>query len=316
MIFNIIKNKKGMFFTMLIILLLSLFVLSYGFYSITKDREPVNKRIQTLNNFVFSVQEDLERELYISGFRVIFLFEKRIVEENEYISDIPGNFSEMMFNGTMNNGSYEGGLDLMEGVTFNDIMTQMSETGAKINANVSNSSVPEFTISQDDPWKVKVNLQVDIAIKDNAGLASWNRDIDLDVYIPVTNFEDPIYYMETEGRVTNKILKTIHPDFTDDNEFEKHWKNSYYIAHNDAPSFLQRLQGDLSANPGGYGIESLINPENLSDLGVTVTTKTLVDYRYFNSTDVGMPTSFDCRFSDLHIDNDHLPAPYDPTFSC
>ena len=48
-------NKRGMFFTILTIALLSLFLVSYSVYSYAQNREGINKRIKTMNNFVSSL---------------------------------------------------------------------------------------------------------------------------------------------------------------------------------------------------------------------------------------------------------------------
>ena len=48
-----LSDKRAMFFTILTIAIISLFFVSYTFYSAIKDRNPVSKRIETLNNFVF-----------------------------------------------------------------------------------------------------------------------------------------------------------------------------------------------------------------------------------------------------------------------
>ena len=85
-----VLNKKGIAFTMITITILSLFALSYGTYSLIKDRSSINKRITTLNNFVLSVEKDLSRKIYISGYRAIFLFNKNIVENGTYIVDLNG----------------------------------------------------------------------------------------------------------------------------------------------------------------------------------------------------------------------------------
>jgi len=97
-----IKNKKGIFFTMIAIALLSLFLASSTFLTLSYDRETVTSRVETMNNFVFSLEEDLDRKIFISGFRIIFLFEKRMVENGTYITNVNDSFNEAFFNGTIN----------------------------------------------------------------------------------------------------------------------------------------------------------------------------------------------------------------------
>ena len=90
-------NKKAMIFTLLAIALLSLFLASYGYYSISGDRISINKRIGTMNNFVFSIEENLPRQLFISGFRIIFIFEKRINIRYKKLEEEIGAKKALMF---------------------------------------------------------------------------------------------------------------------------------------------------------------------------------------------------------------------------
>ena len=96
-----LKNKKGIFFTLLVIAILFLFTISYTLYSDIKSREAVTKRVETMNNFVFSFEKDLERQLYISGFRIIIIVEKRIIDTGSYINNFDSTFNEIFFYGTI-----------------------------------------------------------------------------------------------------------------------------------------------------------------------------------------------------------------------
>ena len=78
------NNKKGMFFTLFVIIVLSLLVLTVTFLSFVEERKIVKDRITTLNSFVFSVEEDIPRKVYTTAFRIIFLLEKP--SSNSYIS--------------------------------------------------------------------------------------------------------------------------------------------------------------------------------------------------------------------------------------
>ena len=46
-----------MFFTVITIFIITLFFMSYTVYDYVKDRSSINKRVETLNNFVFSVEQ-------------------------------------------------------------------------------------------------------------------------------------------------------------------------------------------------------------------------------------------------------------------
>jgi len=269
-------DKKAMFFTILAIAMLSLFLVSYTFYSIIKDRTAVNKRIETLNNFVFSVEQDLPRQLYVSGYRIIFLLENEIISNGKYIENLSASFEELFLNGTIS-GSYQ---PLMKGANFSGIQDSLNQKASKINVDVTLSN-PFFIVNQVDPWNVKFTLTTDLLIKDNTNLALWNKTSTVITYIPIENFEDPIYLVETNGLVTNKINKTIYEPFVDGSDVSNllsHLEDSYYINSTLAPSFLNRLEGIKTPNENG--IESLVY---LPDLPAQLQKdKSCVDYIYFS----------------------------------
>jgi len=75
--------------------------------------------------------------------------------------------------------------------------------------------------------------------------------------------------------------------------------HSYYIASpNRGSSFLDRLQGDFSADANG--VESLVNLQELSQKGIAAKPgKSIVDYIYFSNenpascvVDSGLPSWF------------------------
>ncbi|MDP2926224.1 MAG: hypothetical protein Q8N99_07645, partial [Nanoarchaeota archaeon] len=166
-------NKKGIFFTILAIALLSLFAVSYSIYSFAQNREGVDKRIKTLNNFVSSLEEDIPRKLYISGYRIIFIFERKIIEDVDYIDDLDGKFTEAFEEGTIDGIDYHTGEGefgtLLQGATFNDIVEKINEKAKSLNVEVEFKN-PRITITQSDPWNVKVILNSKLIIKDKGGL--------------------------------------------------------------------------------------------------------------------------------------------------
>lgn len=302
-----IQNKKGIFFTMLVIVMLSLFIITYTFYSQVEERKSVEKRIETLNNFVFSLEENLPRQLRTTGFRVIFLFEKRIVETGSYITNLNATFNETFVNGTIYGQVDDEVKALMEGATLPEIIEDIKEKAQKINADVEFVN-PMISVSQTDPWRVKVTLSTNLIIEDQGELVLWNRTGDIDAFIDIDNFEDPLYLINTNGLVTNKIKKSPYSVFVSGSNIANlslHSENSYYFASATAPSFLDRLEGINAANANG--IESLVNLEKLSAQNIQVQDKSVVDYIYFSTSNpqkcnvvpAGMPSWF-------RLDNAHL----------
>ena len=151
-------------------------------------------------------------------------------------------------------------------------------------------------------WNVKVSLKTRFTVFDSKNSVSWDKNLTINSYIPVTNFYDPIYVVSTNGLIENKINKTIY-NLSSVANLNLHLQNSYYIASSLAPSFLDRLQGKFSASP--YGIESLVYLPKLSAQGIPTLTKSGVDYIYFSGSNPaytsvsGMPSWF-------YLDNPHL----------
>jgi len=221
-----VLNKKGLVLTLITITLLSIFAISYGAYNLIQDRSSVNKRISTLNNFVDSVEQDLPRQLFVSGYRSVFLFNKKILETGSYIDDVNDSLNEIFFYGTLN-GVVQ---DLMNDATFAQIQSFLNNNANKINAEISLLN-PSITLTQEDPWNLKFTLNTTLIITDIGGLASWNRSASIDSYIPIYDLEDPIYSANTQGKVTNKFQQTPYTTFVVGSYYTNlasHFQNSYY----------------------------------------------------------------------------------------
>src|SRR3989344_3180318 len=291
-------NKKGMFFTILAMILISLFVLSLVVFSDFTKRESTKQRVETLDNLVSAFDDDLPRRVYLIGFRTIFLAEKKIIEEGENISDLNALVNETFFLGTFEGNDYD---SILNGATFNDTLDYLRGKADKISANVTINN-PQLTVYQDDPWNVKLNFTGQLILEDYADVAAWDKPLNIIVEIPVSSFNDPLYLLNTNGFMTQKVIQTPYTDFVDGSNVDNlksHLNGAYYIASHLAPSFIDRLEG-INA-PSTYGVESLVNLNNLSILDIPVREgRSVVDYIYFsdvvhtscNVLPAGMPRWF------------------------
>ncbi len=294
-------GKKGMFFTLLAIAMISLFMLSYTFYSSSQERKAIQKRVQTLNSFVFSTEQDLRRQLYVAGFRTIFLFEKKIIDTGFYVPPpIDEKFNTAFFNATIYGESNPSAI--LTQVKFSAMLESVKANAEKVNVDI-NMTNPVLTVTQDDPWRVKFNLTVDLTVKDKSELASWKKRTGIIAYVPIEYFVDPIYAVETNNMVPNKILKSPYPSPIGPENILSHAQGQFYINSTYSPSFLDRLQGNLNAG-SDYGIESIVNKinPNLPNNG----DKSSVDYIYFNDENNPSSCSVNAAQSWLRIDSGHL----------
>ena len=303
-----IKNKKGIFFTTLVIVILSLFILTSTFYSQVKERKSITKRVETLNNFVLSVEKDLPRQLKTTSFRIIFLLEKRIIETGAYVTNLNAVFDEMFSNATINGETNTEIQTLMEGATIPEIEATLKQKAEKINADLMFQDI-KISLNQVDPWNIETTFDSNLTIVDKSDLVLWNKSLSIKILTPIEDFEDPLYLINTNALVTNKMIQTPDQNFvtgTDISVLFSHSQNSYYVTSTTAPNFLNRLEGTISADQNG--IESLVNLQKLSSQGISAQDKSVVDYIYFDSSNnppacnvlpSGMPSWF-------KLDNAHL----------
>jgi len=276
------KNKKSQMFSLIAIMLLFLFFSSYGIYSIMQDREKTKNRVESMDSFLFSLEKNMERQLYVAGFRIIFLTNDKITRTGEYISDFESIFYEGIWNGTMEGESEE----ILDGVTLEEIEKAIQKEANKVNIDIKILNKEPF-IKHENPWTVTIGLNFTLNMTDVSNLASWNREESIKAHVEIERFEDPLYFVSTNGIVSRKINKTTYENNyvsgNDVTNLSNHLENKLYTHNPNAPSFLNRLEGDMS--PSEHGIESFVHIPELSRQGLSTEEKTLVDHIYFSDKD-------------------------------
>jgi len=282
---SLAKSKKAIFFTFVAILLLSTLVLSFSIYSRYRLRTKalvMETRINAMNSFIKDLDKDIDRGCFIASYRAMLSMVEHVSSSGAFIDNVSIRFEELFLNGTL----YSDQQDLMVDSTFNDWEDKMKEQGDKINLNL-NFTFNSLEINHTDPWNIGVYLGVSLYASDVTGIASWNMSKSIETTVPIEGFEDPTYAANTLGKVLNKINKTPFTDFVIANDTTNlliHAENSYYVEWTTAPSFLMRLEGNLNASP--YGIESLINLDELKQEKIGTEKRSVVDHIYWSNKSV------------------------------
>jgi len=277
-----VNGKKGFFFTVVAVYLVALLIFSASFYKryeLRKEAMAVNTRIRAMNDFINDVDKDLERGLYISGFRTFLGLEEYISSRGVYLNDTESAFVTAFFNKSIGNYS----ISLLADSAFSDWASRINSHAADINIQI-NFTISNLTISQSSPWAVDLSVNVSMHVYDVNGLASWDRDKTISTSINIIDFEDPVYTVNSYGRIANPIVRATDLNFVtgyDTTVLLRHLNNSYYVASPIAPSFLMRLEGNLSPSPAG--IESLVDVSKFIAEGFSDRQKSVVDYIYFSS---------------------------------
>ena len=275
-------RKKGIFYTTAAIALTIVIIITYSAYStyrLSDKMDVIQTRIETVNFFIKDVEKDMNKGAFIAGFRTLLSFNQFIATNGTFIDNVNERFKESFLNGTIKQQP----LSLMKDSTLTDWLNKISAEANKVDIRF-NFTVNNVRLNQTEPWSVDINLNLSLDIRDKRNTSYWIRDRFLTTKIDITGFEDPLYVVNSKGRVTNAILKSNITNFViggDVSNLLFHANNSYYIAHNDSPSFLMRLEGNLGNST--YGIESLVNLEKFQKQGLIIKDRSIVDSIYFGT---------------------------------
>jgi len=276
------QSKKAIFYTIAAIAMTAVIFVTYSAYTTYRlaDRmEAIETRIETVNFFIKDVEKDLGKGIYITSFRTLLSFSQFVSSNGTYIINVNEKFKESFLNGTINQQP----LSLMKDSTFTDWANRISAEADKIDIKF-NFTINNVRLNHSDPWTVEAGVNITLDIRDKRNTSSWARNRYLTTKLSVVGLEDPLYVINSNGRVTNTIINTnITPFVVNGNvaNLIKHMNYSYYIAHNDSPSFLMRLEGNLGNS--SMGIESLVNLEEFQQQGIALKDRSIVDYIYFGT---------------------------------
>ena len=283
-------SKKGFFFTLIGLFMIILFVSMIHSTKSTKYTTKsivIANRLQTLNNFISDVEKDLEREMFIGGFRTFLSLHNHIRETEGFLTDMDSTFFEVFINGSINSTP----ISLMEqegiGADFNSWMDRINEEATKFSVSVA-AAPSNMELFHVTPWTVRLSLNVTFNFTDTRELAKWTISKNYIYDFPIEGFEDPIYTVYTEGKITYIVNNSRFSQFVDEDNVTTNLtltlNNSLYTASDTAPSYLMRFVGNLSDSL--LGIESFVNLEQLNTQNIPVRNKTLIDYIYFNDSNM------------------------------
>ncbi len=275
-------TKKAIFYTTAAIALTIVIIVTYSAYStyrLSDKMEVIQTRIETMNFFIKDIERDINNGIYIAGFRTLLSFNQFIATNGSFLDDVNARFKESFLNGTINQQP----LSLMKDSTFTDWANKISAEADKVDIKFD-FTVNDVKLNQSSPWSVDIGLNISLDIRDKRNTSYWARNRHLINSISIVGFEDPLYIVNSKGRVTNAIMPTNITQFVVDGKADnliKHMNSSYYAAHNDSPSFLMRLSGNIGNS--SMGIESLVNLDKFIQQGLPVKDRSIVDFVYFGT---------------------------------
>ena len=205
----------------------------------------------------------------------------------------------------MNGTLYGEELALTTGSSIKDWIQKINLQAQKVNI-ILDYNITNLIVNQSDPWHIDINLEIDLFINDTTQIASWQISEELSTQISIVGYEDPVYLIGAFGKTTRTIIPT---NFTtwNINNLKAHLNAGTYRNYTGAPSFLMRLEGNLSASP--YGIETLVDTNQLVQYKIPLNARSSVAYIYWgeqSTTDYSIHNITDDFMPDFKLDQEHV----------
>ncbi len=163
----------------------------------------VKNRIRDMNDFYDNIVRDSEKSLNIIAKRAISISTSHVVQEGVPLTDADEVIKELMVDGTFN-GTEE---FLMEDSKISDWSQKMTDL-AELKGYYLSLLFENLEVKPYDSFNLVVDTDLRVNITDKNGVASLNRTTHITTLVSIEGFEDPVYPLNTNGMVTNKIYQT------------------------------------------------------------------------------------------------------------
>ncbi len=257
-------------------------------YTYQQEMFVAKNRVQAMDTFLEDLDRDMSRAVYIIGFRVLLAMQQEIVSQGVFINDVDAIFNEGFLDGRIFGDPHI----LLNQSTYINWTQRMEVEASKLKLNLS-IHIDHVRIYQAEPWSVRVEVTSNINLTDDLQTAEWNMQKTTSGDISILDFEDPLYIVNSLGKVTNIITRSPYEgdfvSFGSTKFLRNHINGSYYVANPVAPDYLQRLTGNITGNSTN-GIESLVYVPTFYDAGFDPLDRSAVDYIYFGTVDLSDQT--------------------------
>ncbi len=304
---NLFCGKKGIFFTIIAIILVTLISIAFTPYDYVsyKDRIPaITGRIGIANSYVKSLEFSFVKSALETSGRDALSALVLYINKTTYLPDagaLNSTFIELLLNGSINGTPVECYLDnepLSASACFASLNPDYSvmrnknllfKFSAMENASrdvllirtdfkdtVEGYSVSLYQNNETGPWKIGIGLASNYTV--DASIVYWNISQNISVTVPIEGLLDPVYLVNAS--YNNTIMKSNNTVWNV-TSLSRMIKDMKYAYHPSAPSFLMRLYYNLSINGSKCcGIESPVNPNRLNV--PKCTKKSYIDWCFYS----------------------------------
>ncbi|MEM5811186.1 MAG: hypothetical protein QXG91_00335 [Candidatus Aenigmatarchaeota archaeon] len=297
-------KMKGIFFSLVILFLMfSLFLILF-IHQITifesSEIISIKNRINSMITLIKAIAKDSEKAISIISKRAMNAAINYVITNGIGLNNANETIVELIVNGSINGTSQP----LMENSTLKDWSSKMIYI-ASTKGFFASIDFPYIFVFMNDSFTVSVKYKIKIVVKDEKTSSNITKSFEKVVYSSILNLEDPLYPLNTYGRVPNYFKQSPHLLTHNTTQLIEDLNNSYYHISLNGASFFDRLEGKYfvqekyKISNNYIGLESFVNKDKLLTSGIPINeNQTNIDYLYFsnyNTTSykiVGMPNNF------------------------
>jgi len=253
---NMIKDKRGVVFTIIAIVLAVFFTLIFSARvekPLDYKTEILETRISVLSDYMNTFFDYAEGTASIAGYSALRGIIINISNSGEYNPDFETQFAYCVKTGNLTSANICPNMTNSSLTHFLDQLRNIAEDELNINSNytINHVSVNQTT----DAFSVEVILNLSVKVNDAYANISDTRV--LVSSISINGLLDPMYLLNGAYNQTIKAYDKPEGNWTY-TDLQQLYDNHAYRKYAEGISFISRIKGDFS--PGdSYGIESFVN---------------------------------------------------------
>ncbi|MEM5879528.1 MAG: hypothetical protein QXU74_03490 [Candidatus Aenigmatarchaeota archaeon] len=300
-------KMKGIFFSIIIVFLMICLItflsIQKSLSSFYSSQIAVENRIEAMLSFYNNIVRDSRKSIEIMAGRALCSAINHVVTTGNPLQSSNDTIAELIMQGSIDGIQQP----LMEGSTARDWEDSIEYLGS-LQAFETSVEIKDLLVEPEDSFHISLSYSLSVKLYDDRMIeANLSRTTREKVIVSIENLEDPLYPLNTYGRIVNIIRLSPHwPNYLSDNttNLKDDLDNSYYHPSLYGASFLDRLEGKYFVQSKYFkqkpiGLESFVNKDKMLSTGLSINTSaTNVDYLYFSNSNVraysisGMPSNF------------------------
>lgn len=273
-------GKRGIFFTLIALLVLSIFIVIFtwdpgntDFNLLYSDRA----RVQVATSYTHDLKEVfIPRILWSSSELALTAMIDRVSRLGAPIDNVSMRLEEIVMEGTL----YGTPVPSIENRTVRNLTEKMMQLARDEFRIYSNITIMDVYIKQDSPWSVVI--YADVFIYTNYSDIQYRVPMTVATNRSIIGRLEPFFVLNN----TNRTIKRFMPEEWNTSAIEEHIANKTFTYSPFAPSYLTRLEGRQDYSDC-CGIEAFIDT-SYGDYNYSS-----ADHLFFNQTDFCPDSLFD-----------------------